>query len=873
MAQGDVHGRRLISDSSIYLRGTRIDSISNDTTNAANRTKTLLSADAIYKLVSGYSGSGGVSSLNGNTGALTMDTNYISNFYLKVRSGLSASGPLTFSNGTFSISQANGSTNGYLSSTDWTTFNNKLSSIDTSNISNFYLKVRSELHATAPLSYNSSTGTFSISQANGSTNGYLSSTDWTTFNSKLSSIDTSNISNFYLKVRSLSSLNFTTTGTSGAATGSYNSSTGVYSINVPNYSNGATTWNGVIGGTSQTTTSQNTQIPNTNPSIQWLYVGTNTSNDTLPDLASNSNRIFYFKNLGTGNLVVQRKGTDTLYDGSKVSSYTLLPGQSTFITSGSSYWNVYNPLSGMDTSYISNFYSKVRSELHATAPLSYNSSTGTFSISQANGSTNGYLSSTDWTTFNNKLSSIDTSNISNFYLKVRSLHSGTAPITYNSSTGAIGITQATTSTNGYLSSTDWNTFNNKLSSIDTSNISNFYLKVRSLHSAGSGIGYNSSTGVITNTGVISLNGNTGSLTMDTGYISNFWSKVRSLISASGLITYTNGSIGVNTGNSRRIPYGNYGNGDLMASDSMRWSNGSIQLPYGSVFANNYYTTNTGSVATPASGTGVFYSKTDKLPYFKNSDGTEISLSGSSGFSSIGTIDGNTKSANGLSSSGTTLYAQTADHTHPGLQTASDKAFVDSLRSHSSYIIPDKTSGYDSLWWKKNDSTGVPKSIKVSAGTFTTVSKAGTDSNLLYSIDVNTQRFTMNIDTVALFTFGAGAGNAGDTAAFSTSSLYGSFYVGPTDTLVVTKMVVVMQGTNDTLSVRVQWNDSLNVAGTKLVNTPSPVNNNYTGNSITTFDNYKIPPGNFVWCDSPTVVSGRKPKYLSVTLIGYKSRRL
>lgn len=39
--------------------------------------------------------------------------------------------------------------------------------------------------------------------------------------------------------------------------------------------------------------------------------------------------------------------------------------------------------------------------------------------------------------------------------------SGTAPLTYNSSTGAFGITQATTSTDGYLSSTDWNTFNGK----------------------------------------------------------------------------------------------------------------------------------------------------------------------------------------------------------------------------------------------------------------------------------------------------------------------------------------------------------------------------------------------------------------------------
>jgi hypothetical protein len=40
--------------------------------------------------------------------------------------------------------------------------------------------------------------------------------------------------------------------------------------------------------------------------------------------------------------------------------------------------------------------------LSATSPLSYNSGTGVFSISQASGSTNGYLSSADWTTFNNK---------------------------------------------------------------------------------------------------------------------------------------------------------------------------------------------------------------------------------------------------------------------------------------------------------------------------------------------------------------------------------------------------------------------------------------------------------------------------------------
>ena len=56
---------------------------------------------------------------------------------------------------------------------------------------------------------------------------------------------------------------------------------------------------------------------------------------------------------------------------------------------------------------------------------------------------------------------IDTSSIANFSTKVRSLLSGVAPITFTN--GSIGITQATTSTNGYLSSADWNTFNNKVS--------------------------------------------------------------------------------------------------------------------------------------------------------------------------------------------------------------------------------------------------------------------------------------------------------------------------------------------------------------------------------------------------------------------------
>jgi len=83
----------------------------------------------------GGGGGGGVTSLNGNTGALTMDTGYIANFYLKARSLFSATSPITYNNssGVIGIGQSTTSTNGYLSSTDWNTFNGKLSSVPFAN--------------------------------------------------------------------------------------------------------------------------------------------------------------------------------------------------------------------------------------------------------------------------------------------------------------------------------------------------------------------------------------------------------------------------------------------------------------------------------------------------------------------------------------------------------------------------------------------------------------------------------------------------------------------------------------------------------------------------------------------------------------------
>jgi hypothetical protein len=86
----------------------------------------------------------------------------------------------------------------------------------------------------------------------------------------------------------------------------------------------------------------------------------------------------------------------------------------------------------------------------------------TISQHVATGSFNGYLASTDWTTFNAKQSALTFGNLTD---------TGTDGITVGNGAGSVigsgtTISQqvADTSHNGYLASTDWNTFNAKQSS-------------------------------------------------------------------------------------------------------------------------------------------------------------------------------------------------------------------------------------------------------------------------------------------------------------------------------------------------------------------------------------------------------------------------
>ncbi|MGE5541397.1 MAG: hypothetical protein ACM3TU_03955, partial [Bacillota bacterium] len=111
---------------------------------------------------------------------------------------------------------------------------------------------------------------------------------------------------------------------------------------------------------------------------------------------------------------------------------------STRITAGTNLSWSGNTLNGPSDSYM-------RSLLAVTSPLSYDNTTGTFSIAKATSLADGYLSAADWSTFNNKVSSTSLS--------------ATYPVQYNGSTGVFSLAFGTTTSNTWAGT---QTFTNTL---------------------------------------------------------------------------------------------------------------------------------------------------------------------------------------------------------------------------------------------------------------------------------------------------------------------------------------------------------------------------------------------------------------------------
>ena len=193
-------------------------------------------------------------------------------------------------------------------------------------------------------------------------------------------------------------------------------------LSVPRGGTGAATLTGYVKGNGTSAFTASTTVPTTD--LSGTITNAQLANSTISGVALGSN--LYNLTAGTGVTF----STGTTYNGSTAITINAT-GSGGTVTS-----------------------------VTGTAPIaSSGGTTPAISISQATTSTNGYLSSTDWNTFNNKQPS------GTYVTSV----TGTAPVVSSGgTTPAISMAAATASVSGYLTSTDWTTFNNKGSGTVTS---------------------------------------------------------------------------------------------------------------------------------------------------------------------------------------------------------------------------------------------------------------------------------------------------------------------------------------------------------------------------------------------------------------------
>jgi hypothetical protein len=348
-----------------------------------------------------------------------------------------------------SMPAATTSVNGYLTSTDWTTFNNKGNGSVTSvaaTVPSFLSVAGSPIttSGTLALTYSGTAlpvanGGTGVTTSTGTTNVVLSGSP-TIVTPIIAQINDSN-GNAELKFSAIASaVNQVTIENASTGNPVHISATGTdTNIGIHLAPKGASGYINVQGGVDSTkrfmfnpdggttntrtmlSTSQTVDRTLTLPDATDTLVGKATTDTfTNKSISGSTNTLSNIGNASLTNSAITINGTSTSLGGSiSVGTVTSVTGTSPVVSSGGN--------------------------------------TPAISMPAATSSVNGYLTSTDWTTFNNKGSGTVTS------------VTATSPVTSTGgTTPVIAMPAATTSVNGYLTSTDWTTFNNKGSGTVTS---------------------------------------------------------------------------------------------------------------------------------------------------------------------------------------------------------------------------------------------------------------------------------------------------------------------------------------------------------------------------------------------------------------------
>lgn len=276
---------------------------------------------------------------------------------------------------------------------------------------------------------------------------------------------------YYTNTRARLAVSLTTTGTSGAAT--YDSATGVF--NIPQYQGGVTSFNtrtGAITLSSSDVTTALTYTPVTN-------ARTITINGTSYDLSANRSwtiapdvsvrNTYAFTATANQTTFTVTGGytvglVDVFINGVKLAAadFTATNGTTVVLGTGTGVENIVEIVK-----YVSAFTTAVET----TRTLTINGTTydlsanRTWSITNATLGAQPQLNGTGFVKISGTTISYDNnsyylSSNPNSYITLASL-SVTGPLTYNNTTGAFNINQATSTTSGWLSYTDWVTFNGK----------------------------------------------------------------------------------------------------------------------------------------------------------------------------------------------------------------------------------------------------------------------------------------------------------------------------------------------------------------------------------------------------------------------------